>query len=162
MNKTVPIYLVLLALATGLLVAAQGRPSKRSSAGSSIESALRKLDDAELEGIRKRELKFVDTVYAPDVTLFPIYGLKAEGMGAARDAWQLLYDRFATIKQCDWSERVYHPGAPTSAWMTCLWHLEGSNSDGQELDLVLRVTRHYEKRQGRWRVVHEHFSPSER
>ena len=123
-----------------------------------IESVLRKLDETELAGIQKREVKFVDAVYAPDVVLFPAYGqFKVEGLDLVRDAWKSLYDTFATITRCEWSERRYHASA-NGAWMSCLWYLEGTNSDGQTLQLVLRVTRHYENRRGRWFVVHEHVS----
>ena len=122
------------------------------------ESALRKLDEAELAGIQKREVKFVDAVYAPDVVMFPAYGqFKVEGLDLVHDAWKSLYDTFATITRCEWSERRYHASA-NGAWMSCLWYLEGTNSDGQALQLVLRVTRHYENRRGRWLVVHEHVS----
>lgn len=142
---------------------AQGRPRGASTVGSAVESALRKLDEAQLEGIRKRNVKFLEEVYAPDATLFPMYGLlKVEGRNGAREAWQSLYDRFVTIKRSEWSERVYRSSGPVAAWMTCLWYLQGSNGDGRVLELVLRVTRHYEKRRGRWAVTHEHFSTPER
>jgi ketosteroid isomerase-like protein len=124
---------------------------------------LRKLDETELAGIRKREVKFVDAVYAPDVVMFPVYGpFKVEGLDRVREAWRSLYDTFAAITRCEWSERRYHASGPASAWMTCLWSLEGSNSDGQPLEMVLRVTRQYERRRGRWVVVHEHLSAAMR
>ncbi len=133
------------------------------AAGPTVESALRKLDDAQLKSIENRDLKFVDGVYAPDVVVFPYYtSLKFEGREGARTAWQSLYDRVATVKKSEWTERIYHSSGPASAWMTCLWHLEGTNSDGQAVELNLRVTRVYEKRQGRWMVVHEHFSEPQR
>ena len=128
-----------------------------------FESALRKLDETELAGIRKREVKFVDTVYAPDVVMFPVYGpFKVEGLDRAREAWRSFYDTFAAITRCEWSERRYLASGAASAWMTCLWSLEGSNSDGQPLEMVLRVTRQYERRRGRWVVVHEHLSAAMR
>lgn len=157
-----------LALLSGLLAnrpsaAQRAVPRGPSTVTAAVEAALRKLDDTQLQDIRKREVKFVDEVYAPDVALFPIYGpLKFEGRDGAREAWQSFYDRFAEIKRSDWSERVYRIPGSASAWMTCLWSLQGTNSDGQELELILRVTRHYEKRQGRWMVVHEHFSAPQR
>ena len=123
-----------------------------------MESALRKLDETSLTGIRKRDVAFVDAVYAPEVVMFPAYGqIKVEGRDLARDAWKSLYDTFATITRCEWSGREYHASA-SGAWMTCLWYLEGTNSDGQPLQVVLRVTRHYEYRRGHWLVVHEHVS----
>lgn len=146
-------FLVLLPLAIGLASSCSA-----SLAATPADSALRKLDDTSLTGIRKRDVKFVDTVYAPDVVMFPAYGqFKVEGLDLARDAWKSLYDTFATITRCEWSERRYHASG-NQGWMTCLWYLEGTNSDGQSLQLVLRVTRHYENRRGRWLVVHEHIS----
>ncbi len=163
MHKMRIAFFALLTINAGLH-AAQPAPARiPTSVASPVEAALRKLDEDELMGIRRREIKFVENVYAPEVTLFPVYGpLKFEGPSGAREAWQSLYDRFAAIQRCEWSERVYHAGTAPAAWMTCLWYLGGSNSDGQPLELVLRVTRHYEKRQGRWKVVHEHFSAPER
>ena len=134
-----------------------------AAASASFESALRKLDETELAGIRKRDVKFVDAVYAPDVVMFPVYGpFKVEGLDRVREAWRSLYDTFAAITRCEWSERRYHASGPASAWMTCLWSLEGSNNDGQPLEMVLRVTRQYERRRGRWVVVHEHLSAAMR
>jgi ketosteroid isomerase-like protein len=148
-------FSVLLVLAVGLTA---GAPVVAVPATLPTEAALRKLDETELAGIQKRDVKFVDAVYAPDVVLFPPYGqFKVEGLDLARDAWKSLYDRFAAITRCEWSERRYHASA-NGAWMSCLWYLEGTNSDGQTLQLVLRVTRHYENRRGRWLVVHEHVS----
>ena len=132
-------------------------------ASTALESAWRQLDEVELAGIRKREVKFVDAVYAPDVVMFPVYGpFKVEGLDRVREAWRSLYDTFTTITRCEWSERRYHASGPASAWMTCLWSLEGTNNDGQQLEMVLRVTRHYERRRGRWVVVHEHLSAAMR
>ncbi len=140
-----------------LLMVSAGGPAA-SPATPAAESALRKLDETELAGIRKRDVKFVDTVYAPDVVMFPAYGqFKVEGLDLVRDAWKSLYDTFATITRSEWSERRYHTSSG-GAWMTCLWYLEGTNADGQPLELVLRVTRHYENRRGHWLVVHEHVS----
>ncbi len=133
------------------------------AAGPTAESALRKLDDAQLKSIENRDLKFVDEVYAPDVVVFPYYtSLKFEGREGARTAWQSLYDRVATVKRSEWTERIYHTSGPASAWMTCLWHLEGTNSDAQAVELNLRVTRLYRRTGARWVVVHEHFSAPER
>lgn len=149
----------LLALGISLPAALRAVPRVPAATPSSAaDSALRKLDETSLAGIRKRDVKFVDAVYAPDIVMFPAYGqLKVEGLDLTRDAWKSLYDTFATITRCEWSERRYH-ATGTQAWMTCLWYLEGTNSDGQSLQLVLRVTRHYENRRGRWLVVHEHIS----
>ncbi|PYV28247.1 MAG: hypothetical protein DMG27_01700 [Acidobacteria bacterium] len=134
-----------------------------AAASTSFESALRKLDETELAGIRKREVKFVDAVYAPDVVMFPVYGpFKVEGLDRVREAWRSLYDTFTAITRCEWSERRYHASGPASAWMTCLWSLEGTNNDGQQLEVVLRVTRQYKRRRGRWVVVHEHLSAAMR
>ena len=128
-------------------------------ASTALESAWRQLDEVELAGIRKREVKFVDAVYAPDVVMFPLYGpFKVQGLEGAREAWRSVYDTFATVTRCEWSERQYHASGAAASWMTCLWYLDGANSDGQPLEMVLRVTRQYEKRRGRWLVVHEHLS----
>jgi ketosteroid isomerase-like protein len=149
----------LLALGISLQVTLGAEPRAPAAIPSSAaESALRKLDETSLAGIRKRDVKFVDAVYAPDVVMFPPYGqFKVEGLDLVREAWKSLYNTFAAITRCEWSERRYHASG-NQAWMTCLWYLEGTNSDGQSLELVLRVTRHYENRRGRWLVVHEHAS----
>ncbi len=155
-------WLVLLA-ALPLCSSEQAHTGASSPAAPAIESALRKLDDAELAGIRKRDAKFIDEVYAPNVVIFPCFlPVKFEGLEGAREAWHSFFDRFATIRKCEWSERVYRAAGPAAAWMTCLWYLEGTNGEGQAVELILRATRHYEKQRGRWRVVHEHFSAAER
>ena len=163
MRKAVAAVLILWTTVLDLSAAQRAALRGPSTVTAAVEAALRKLDDAELQGIRKREVKFVDEVYAADAVVFPVYlPLKFEGRDGAREAWQSFYDRFAEIKKSDWSERIYHAAGASSAWMTCLWHLEGLNADGQPLEMDLRVTRHYEKRQGRWLVVHEHFSLPQR
>ena len=153
------------ALATFLILSTGPRALTRppGSAVSVVEAALRKMDEAELAGIRKRDVRFVDAVYASDVVMFPVYGpFKVEGLDRVREAWRSLYDTFTAITRCEWSERRYQASGASSAWMTCLWSLEGSNSDGQPLEMVLRVTRQYERRRGRWVVVHEHLSAAMR
>ena len=153
MRKFLRALLTLAALFLALVPAGLRLSGAQASA---TEAALRKLDEASLPGIRKHEVKFVDAVYAPDVVMFPPYGqLKVEGIELVRDAWKSLYDTFATITRSEWSERRYHTSA-SGAWMTCLWYLEGTNADGQPLELVLRMTRHYQNRRGHWLVVHEH------
>ena len=153
-----------LILATGARAAPPASSFPIGGAASGAEAALRKLDDAEVTGIAKREVKFVDSVYARDVVMFPLYGqFKVEGLDLVRDAWRSVYDTFSTITRCEWTERRYHTsGAGTSAWMTCLWYLEGTNSDGQSQQMVLRVTRQYERYGARWLVVHEHLSAAMR
>lgn len=143
--------------------AQQATPRKTPSASQAPESILRKLDETELAAIRKRDVAFVDRLYAADVTLFPVYSLvKVEGRASAKEAWQSFYDRFAAIQKCEWSERVYRAAGPSAAWMTCLWSLSGTNSDGQAVELLLRATRLYERRRGQWFVVHENFSVPQR
>lgn len=152
--------LILLALTAGVSAARAAALPAGGAAATGVEAALRRLDDTELAGIAKREVKFVDSVYARDVVMFPLYGqFKVEGLDLVRDAWRSVYDTYATITRSEWSERRYRTAASgTSAWMTCLWYLEGTNSDGQSQQVVLRVTRQYERRGGRWLVVHEHLS----
>src|SRR5574340_664441 len=94
--------LALLALAIGFT----GSCCVAFAATPAAAAALRKLDDTSVAGIRKRDVKFVDAVYAPDVVMFPAYGqFKVEGLDLTRDAWKSLYDTFATITRCEWSER---------------------------------------------------------
>lgn len=152
----------LLVLAAGSTAAQALTP--KGGAASGVESALRKLDEAELAGIAKRDVKFVDSVYARDVVMFPLYGqFEVEGLELVRDAWQSVYDTFSTVTRCEWTERRYHASSGgASAWMTCLWYLEGTNSDGQPEQMVLRVSRQYERRGARWLVVHEHLSAAMR
>lgn len=151
----------LLIVAAGPIAVQASGPQARASSGT--EAALRKLDAVELAGIAKRDVKFVDTVYARDVEMFPLYGqFKVEGLDLVRDAWQSVFDTFATITRSEWSDRRYHTSGAASAWMTCLWYLEGTNSDGQSQQMVLRATRAYERRGGRWLVVHEHLSAAMR
>ncbi len=163
MHKLAPILLVVITSVRSTSPASDAGPHEGTASSGSTEATLRKLDEVELAGIRKREVKFVDTVYAPDVVMFPVYGpFKVEGLDRVREAWRSLYDTFAAITRCEWSERRYLASGAASAWMTCLWSLEGSNSDGQPLEMVLRVTRQYERRRGRWVVVHEHLSAAVR
>src|SRR5439155_176114 len=132
MHKLAPILLVLITSVRSTSPASDAGPHEGTASSGSTEATLRKLDEVELAGIRKRE------------------------------AWRSLYDTFAAITRCEWSERRYLASGAASAWMTCLWSLEGSNSDGQPLEMVLRVTRQYARRRGRWVVVHEHLSAAMR
>jgi PhnB protein len=44
------------------------------------------------------------------------------------------------------------------AYCTSLIHMTGTKTDGEEVDLWFRATFGLRKRDGRWRIVHEHES----
>src|SRR5947209_15982563 len=127
MHKLAPILLVLIPIVRSTSPASDAGPHEETASSGSTEATLRKLDEVELAGIRKREVKFVDAVYAPDVVMFPLYGpFKVQGVERAREAWRSVYDTFATVTRCEWSERQYHASGAAASWMTCLWYLEGA------------------------------------
>lgn len=44
------------------------------------------------------------------------------------------------------------------AWTTVTWHLTGKKKTGEAVELDGRQTAIWENRNGKWQIVHEHFS----
>ena len=59
---------------------------------------------------------------------------------------------------CDYRE--IHPQilAADAAWSWAIMHVAFRTRNGPAIDLVVRVTDIWRKRDGRWRVIHEHAS----
>jgi len=122
------------------------------------EAEVRALIDKWLSAVRANDLDGIASHYAPDILAFDaIAQLQFKGVDAYKKHWQ------ACLAVC--------PGAMTFeihdlsitagddvAFSHCLCWCGGTDENGEEKASWMRMTAGYRKANGKWKVVHEHFS----
>ena len=122
------------------------------------EPAIRLLLDDFVRAIRDRDLDGVLSVFAPDVVSFDLGPPLAHGGGAEfRRRWQALFDAYRG--PIDYEVRDLHVvAADDVAFTRSLNRIGGTLASGGRGERWLRWTACFEKRDGTWRIVHEHVS----
>lgn len=96
--------------------------------------------------------------FAEDVVIFDVPPpLASRGLAGSRKATQDFMDATEGPLICDYSDihiNVYGNGAAGYMFLRFAGQLKGGGS----VDWLLRITQLYEKRDGKWWVVHEHAS----
>lgn len=121
------------------------------------EREVRTLLDDYFNAIRASDLEAITAHYAPDVVAFDaIAELEFSGLAAYRAHWK------ACLDMCE--HMVFEPREPTIrvgddlALAHCLIHCGGTGPDGTVQTGWMRSTIAARKKDGQWRIVHEHYS----
>ncbi len=107
-----------------------------------------------------RNAKNASPLYAPDADLvfYDVAPLKYQGWAAyAEGAQRRFLDGAARVAFTP-NDDLRATERGNVAWTTLTVHLAASFRDGRTLDLDCRHTAIWEKRRGRWLIVHEHLS----
>jgi ketosteroid isomerase-like protein len=95
---------------------------------------------------------------SPDVVVFDVVPpLRYVGWDSFRQDWQGFFDSFEKISVYDWTD-VHIEAEGDMGWMRALVHMVGTFKDGKSIDMAFRDTAIFERKGGKWVVVHDHGS----
>lgn len=97
--------------------------------------------------------------YAPDADLifFDTDPMEYKGWAAYEKGVQQSLNGFKSLKLTVNDDVLVHRHG-NLAWTTATWHGDAETKDGQKLAWDGRHTQVWEKRYGKWLIVHEHLS----
>jgi uncharacterized protein (TIGR02246 family) len=122
------------------------------------ESEIRALLDDFVQAIRDRDLDGVLSVFAPDVVSFDLGPPLQHGGGTEfRRRWRALFDAHDGAIDYEVRDLEITAGGDV-AFSRSLNHFGGALKGGGRSDRWLRWTACFRKRDGAWRIVHEHVS----
>lgn len=122
------------------------------------EAAIRELIDGFVTAIRAKDLKWVMSVFDPEVVSFDLGPPLQHGGGDVfKERWQELFESYPGPLQY-----VVHDlsiaASDDVAFSHSLNHISGMMKNGQKADRWLRWTACYRKTNGKWLIVHEQVS----
>ncbi|MCM0020994.1 MAG: SRPBCC domain-containing protein [Tagaea sp.] len=124
------------------------RPSDRDD----IESVCKRLGQAH----REKDAAAIVACFAPDALIFDLAPpLSSRGMDRAEvAAWLATWDGPVAVDATDFDAVV----SGDLAWTTALNRIRGRKTNGATVDIWFRATMCLRKRDGEWRIVHDHSS----
>jgi len=126
--------------------------------GSSIESVLRRRIDAITQAIRDKDLERLMAFYAADVVAFDLRPpLDTRGVDAYRRNFERWFASFEGPLDFELHGLHIAPGEP-AAFCHYLGLITGARPEGRTSGYWIRGTTCFERRDGEWRVSHEHIS----
>ncbi len=122
------------------------------------EAQIRGLLDDWAEAARSGDIDAIMAVYAPDIVAFDAIGkLQFKGADAYRKHWQACLEMCSGPMIFEMLDLSITAGAGI-AFAHYLLRCGRIGDDGEEQAGWMRVTVCWQKRSGRWKVAHEHFS----
>ncbi len=128
------------------------------TAKATAEAEIRALVDNWLRAARAQDIDGIVSHYAPDILAFDaIAQLQFKGKEAYRKHWE------SCLSMCP-GPMIFEihdlkiAAADDVAFSHCLNWCGGTAENGEEKASWMRMTAGYRKTNGKWRVVHEHFS----
>ena len=127
-------------------------------AKTNAEADVRQLIESWEDAASAGNLEEIMSHYAPEVIAYDaIIALQFKGREAYKKHWQLCLSMCSdpmTFKMHDLQIGI----GGDVAFSHGLTHCGGTERDGNQRSLWLRVTSAYRKTKGQWRIVHEHIS----
>lgn len=122
------------------------------------EEAIRELADQWSKALEAKDLEGLTADYAPDALLFDVKPpYKTKGVDAIRRLWEVCLPYFpAKYKSVHRDFEVTVSG--DLAFAHGLHQIKPTSEDHPAGGMWLRVTVCYQRRGGKWQVVHEHVS----
>jgi ketosteroid isomerase-like protein len=139
-------------LVTATTICAGQKQTPKGRPGTSVEEAIRKVDQERIQAQIQADAKALDRIYAPD-----FIGIGPSG--TVRTKPQVLSDstsgglKFQSITTDDVKVRVYGNAAVETGRSTMI-----GQDAGKAVPMDNRFTRVWIKQQGRWRIVANHYS----
>lgn len=129
------------------------------TATATAEAEIRKLMDNWLRAVHAQDIDGIVSCYAPNILAFDaVSQLQFKGVDAYRKHWE------ACLSMCPPGSMIFEihdlniTAGNDVAFCHGLSRCGGVGENGEEKTGWMRMTVCYRKRNGRWRVVHEHFS----
>jgi len=130
----------------------------RTTEGKSAERDVRGVLNSWLQAVRASDADAIRKHYAEDIVAFDaVIQLQFKGRDAYMQHWSACLDMCPgpMLFEMDQTEVSANDGLGFSrSLLQCGY----TDQDGTEKSSWMRVTTCYEKRDGRWLIVHEHFS----
>lgn len=124
----------------------------------STETEIRDELDDWARAVRTKDIARIVTHYAADIVAFDaIAQLQFKGIEAYRKHWETCMTMCTGPMIFELHEVQVEAGEDL-AFVHALSRCGGTGPDGKEMSGWMRMTACYRKRQGKWRVAHEHFS----
>ncbi len=128
------------------------------TANSTQEQEVRKLIDSWLQAVATCDTERIMSHYAQDVCAFDAIGpLRFDGAESYGRHWAQCMEHCQPPMEFVLSELQL----TVSGDLACghfLNRCKGTDKEGNEHAMWMRGTAHYRKRDGQWKIVHEHFS----
>ncbi len=118
------------------------------------------LEDHLMSSIRSKDLDGVMSVYVPDESLFVFDVIPPRqyvGSAAYREDWKGVLVSFNGPITAEVSNLKIISGN-NLGFSHSIQHFSGTDHSGKKVDWILRVTDCYRKINGKWLIVHEHYS----
>jgi uncharacterized protein (TIGR02246 family) len=123
----------------------------------SDEKEIRQLIAHWSKAVRDEDLPGIRADHDPDILMFDVPPpFRSRGLDAYMETWQGFFALQAKPVQFDFREVAIHAGTDV-AFATAIGRCCDLSS-GEKVDLDFRLTMGFRKRDGRWRIVHEHHS----
>lgn len=122
------------------------------------EAELRRLIESWRTAIVARDVPAIVAHYDPDIVAFDaIKALQFKGVDAYRRHWEACMEMCRGAVIFEIHELAVHTGDDV-AFSHALTRCGETASEGKEASQWMRMTAGYRRLDGRWRIVHEHFS----
>ncbi|MNR76065.1 SnoaL-like domain protein [compost metagenome] len=129
----------------------------QETSNTASEQEIRALLDSWLTAVTTGDLNATMAHYAEDVIAYDaILALQFKGRDAYRKHWQMCMTMCSEMRFK--FHDLYISAGPDVAFSHCLNHCGGVDKDGKENASWMRMTTGYQKIDGEWKIVHEHFS----
>jgi uncharacterized protein (TIGR02246 family) len=121
------------------------------------EAELRALIARWSQAVRDQDLAGIRADHDPDILMFDVPPpILSRGLDAYMATWNMFYNMTARPVQFDFHDIAVTAGAEV-AFATAIGRCSDL-STGQKVDLEFRLTMGFRKKNGRWRITHEHHS----
>jgi ketosteroid isomerase-like protein len=133
-------------------------PIKAEGADAHDEAQIRQLISDWIAAQCRKDIDGVMSHYAADVSVFGLTPpLLTQGAASWRSVWEARLPHFPAGFQTEMRDlRILVSG--TVAVAHWLFRFVGVRTDLPAVQSWFRITVGYQKRQGRWQIVHEHYS----
>lgn len=106
--------------------------------------------------VQLRDIEGILAAYAENAVIFDVRDTLESGKDGLRRSWQECFEGSRDFKIEVHEPTIHVEG--NLAFSHCLSHATGKTMDGQDIDVWMRATDCYQKKNGKWLVVHEHVS----
>ena len=122
------------------------------------EAAIRELVESWAKAVRTKNLNGILANHSTDVLMFDVPSpLQSSGIEAYKKTWELFFSWSQDSGVFDITEMNITAGDDV-AFVTALMRCEGTEKNGERIELEFRLTMGLRKISGQWIVMHEHHS----
>jgi len=123
------------------------------------EAEVREVLNSWLKAVKASDVRAITSHYAPDILAFDaIAALQFKGVEAYGKHWE------KCLTMCDHGSMIFEihdlnvVADGNVAFATALTRCGGTDVNGEEKSGWMRMTAGYRRIDGKWKIVHEHFS----